>query len=91
MGSVRPEIEIFGEKMEAEMRKNDKKKGESWKTMSVSDLINMRDAVIGKVDMCLDDPETGLPLPIVDKDKAVEKLVGEANYCMMLAYRILED
>ncbi len=84
MSRVRPELEIFAEKMEAEMRKNDKEKGESWKTCELLFLAKKLDEERGEVDICFVSDEENV-------DKTVEELVHEAILCMMLAYRILED
>lgn len=66
---VRKEVGWFAEAMEAKLKYNDAKKGDSWKKMSRSELWNL---MSGELQEALDDCEN------------INEFVDVANFCMMI-------
>lgn len=75
--NIRPEIMAFAEAMEAMMARHDEKKGDSWKTMSEEDLIDL----MGEhVENWWNDYEYGSDIPPDD-------YVDIANIAMMIWHK----
>jgi hypothetical protein len=88
MGFLRPEIEIFAEKMETVMKLHDAKKGDSYKTCDF-------DYLIGKLEEEYLEISDSLGGGLNKEDKAeiqgaVKECIDVANLCMMISWRLLE-
>ena len=76
---MREEIRIFAEQMEKVMSEHDKEKGDSWKTMNITNLM----------DMLVEESEEVEEEISWDYSKRLkDEVVDLANFCMMVWNRI---